>query len=70
MKEDLLEWVDKYMEEYKINELAYIKKGIEESSNEQDILAEEIFQINRLITATKQGLDSNKNIETSLLKKI
>ncbi|CAI2361465.1 unnamed protein product [Moneuplotes crassus] len=70
LKKDLLAWVDSYLEEFQIEQMHVIKKGIEETSKAYDTLSEEIFQLNRLITATRQGLETNKSIDARLLKKI
>ena len=58
------------MQEFELKESRNIKEGIKEATEQYEKIADELFQLKRLITATRQGLDSNDIIDAPLLKRI
>jgi hypothetical protein len=70
MRQDLLKWVDEYMEQFRTTETASIKKGISTSSDQADKQGDEILKIKHLVTNTEQALDMNNTLDAPLLRRI
>lgn len=70
MRQDLLKWVDDYMQEFRVSETKAIKDGIVKSSDQTDKLSAEILNIKHLVTNTEQALEMNNTLDAPLLKRI
>lgn len=70
LKQEMLEWVEKYMENYKITKLREIQNNNQLMNKAYDSAVEECLQLNRLVTATEHSINIVHSIDSLLLKKI
>ena len=70
LKQDLLKWVDSYVEDYKENHQKEIKTERANALKQYDTLTTDIVNIGQLVLATQSSIDNSQTISSLILKRI